>query len=213
MTAKPHITDPHISDYCSNYSTKPEELFYEIEKITIESVGQEKMLTGHYLGMFLRMFTAAIKPKTVLELGTFTGYGTQNFVTAMKEGDIYTIDNEPKHQSIAENKVEYPEKVKVHFLLGPAIEILKDWQIPVDLVFIDAAKKQYGDYYDLILPHLNQGGVILADNVLWKGKVGRDNNDKLGSALDKFNQKVYDDERVDNVILPIDDGIHFIIKK
>ena len=82
-----------------------------------------------------------------------------------------------------------------------------------DLVFIDAAKRQYSNYYDLIFPQLRSGGVILADNVLWKGKVVSEDNDKLGEGLDRFNQKVYVDERVDNILLPIDDGINFIVKK
>ena len=121
--------------------------------------------------------------------------------------------SEEYFQLSKENFDAVPHKENIVQKLGDAAELISELDEELDLVFIDAAKRQYSHYFDLIFPKLKTGGVILADNVLWKGKVVSENNDSLGEGLDVFNKKIAADDRVDNIILPIDDGVNFIVKK
>ena len=129
-------------------------------------------------------------------------------------GKIYTLEKSDDYDQYSAHAFAQSErKAQILQLKGDAAELIPTIEEEWDLVFIDAAKRQYSNYFDLLLPKLRKGGVILADNVLWKGKVGHPDNDKLGLSLDAFNQKVLADERVWNIILPIDDGVNFIIKR
>ena len=208
----PAITSSEVKKYCTQYSSSVPSYFNDIANKTKEEVGREVMLTGPFLGQFLKMMVQLIKPKLVLEIGTFTGYGALSLMEGLSVGaQIHTLEFDEQHSKIAQDHFEAQgksERITIH--LGPALETLNTLKKSWDLVFIDAAKREYGDYFDLILPHMKSGSIILADNVLWKGKVGQPNNDNLGKALDAFNQKIYQDDRVENIILPIDDGINFI---
>jgi len=209
------ITDPQLVKYCRSYSSRPQLFLDEVAHTTKEKVGMEIMLSGTYLGQFIKMMSSILRPQNILEIGTFTGYGALCLLEgADSNSTIYTIEKSLEHAKIAKDHFEaYDKSNQITLCAGDASEIIADLDIEWDLVFIDAAKKQYSTYYDLIFPNLKSGGVILADNVLWKGKVGHPQNDNLGLGLDAFNKKVYEDARVDNIILPIDDGVHFIIKK
>jgi len=210
----PHITDPQIQAYCNRYSSKPELFFDSIEEST-EITGKMIMLSGKFLGKYLQLMSMVIRPKYILELGTFTGYGTLCLSKGLHEdGTIYTIERSDDYSAIARrNLAQHPAHAQVKLLYGDALDLIPTLDVTWDLVFIDANKKQYANYFDLVLPQLRSGGVILADNVLWKGKVGHPENDKLGKALEAFNEKVFADERVENILLPIDDGVNLIVKK
>jgi len=210
----PHITDPAIQDYCKKYSSSLPTAFKKLEEQTYETA-LPIMMSGPYLGQFLRMFSIILKPERILELGTFTGYGTRCLQEGMSEtGKIYTLEKSDDYDQYAEVAFgSSHRKNQIIPLKGDAAELIPKLDEQWDLVFIDAAKRQYSNYFDLVFPKLRKGGVILADNVLWKGKIVTENNDKLGEGLDLFNKKIYADERVDNIILPIDDGVNFIVKR
>lgn len=214
MSDFPHITDPAIQTYCLEHSSKPSFISESLESSTQET-GRYIMASGQYLGKFLQMMSMVIRPTTILEVGTFTGYGTLCLREGLSsDGTIYTIEKDEAYYLLSEKNISAAggsENVKQ--LLGDAAQIISELDVELDLVFVDAAKRQYSKYFDLVFPMLKKGGVILADNVLWKGKVGHPDNDKLGQGLDAFNKKVYADDRVENIILPLDDGINFIVKK
>ena len=173
------------------------------------------MLSGEYLGQYLRMMSMILKPKYVLEFGTFTGYGSICLLEGLQAGgQVYTLEKDATHADIsAKHFRDFGATDQITMLTGDAMEAIAEINHPWDLVFIDAAKRQYIKYYEYVLPLMPSGGVILADNVLWKGIVATDNLDKLGEGLHAFNQHVFQDDRVENMILPLDDGVHFIVKK
>ena len=214
MPEFPHITDPLLQAYCREHSSG---LPYISDKIETSSqnTGHYKMASGQYLGKFLQLMAQVIRPRRILELGTFTGYGTLCLREGLqKDGLIYTLEKSEEYFQLSkENFDAVPHKENIVQKLGDAAVLISELDEELDLVFIDAAKRQYSHYFDLIFPKLKTGGVILADNVLWKGKVVSENNDSLGEGLDVFNKKIAADDRVDNIILPIDDGVNFIVKK
>ena len=207
------ITDPHIVAYCKAHSTRPP-LELDVVEAGTESTGKMKMLSGTYLGQYLKMMSIILNPKSILEVGTFTGYGARCLMEGLApDGRITTIESDAGNAALAENHLaNHIRSGKVILRIGDALDLIEGMDETWDLVFIDAAKRQYIKYYEMVLPKLRKGGVILADNVLWKGKVGRADNDKLGQGLEAFNKHVYEDERVDNIVLPIDDGVNFIVK-
>lgn len=208
----PDITSDVIQAYCNKYSTKVSPELQRLEDLS-RSAGNIQMLSGGFLGQFLSMVSMIMQPKSILEVGTFTGYGTLCLARGLVEkGQIFTIEKNKDLQSFYA-QIEANESSKIVQLMGDASEVIQNLDLVFDLVFIDAAKRQYINYYELVLPKVRKGGVLLADNVLWKGKVVTDNNDNLGEGLDAFNKHVYKDDRVENLILPIDDGLHLIFKK
>ncbi len=214
MPEFPHITDPLLQAYCREHSSGLPYISDQIETSS-QNTGQYKMASGQYLGKFLQLMAQVIRPRRILELGTFTGYGTLCLREGLqKDGLIYTLEKSEEYFQLSkENFDAVPHKENIVQKLGDAAELISELDEELDLVFIDAAKRQYSHYFDLIFPKLKTGGVILADNVLWKGKVVSENNDSLGEGLDAFNKKIAADDRVDNILLPIDDGVNFIVKK
>ena len=208
------ITPEIITRYCLEHSSDEAEILQELEQKT-RGTGQIKMMSGAFLGNFLSIISQSLQPDYILEVGSFTGYGSICLSRGLKEGGkIITIEKNPELKGFAD---EYYERLgisdKVTQLIGDASELIDSLDQQFDLVFIDAAKRQYVDYYEAILPKLRKGGVILADNTLWKGTVVEEERDKLAEGLDRFNKHVKKDPRVDNILLPIDDGVHYIIKK
>ena len=210
-----NITSKEIYDYCKRYSSKPSTELSELEQETTEKIGQEKMLTGAFLGRTLSLLSKMLKPNRILEIGTFTGYGTINLASGLQTGGkIITIEiNESLKDFAAPHFKKAGIENKVIQIIGDASKVINSINEEFDLVFIDAAKRQYIDYYELVLPKLKSGGIIIADNVLWKGLVTSEDIDKLGEGLDAFNKHVAKDDRVESVLLPIDDGINLIRKK
>jgi len=198
-----------LDKYCEAHTTPPSSLLHDLLRETHLKTLAPQMASGHLQGAVLRFITQMISPKSVLEIGSFTGYATLCFLEGLSsEGIIHTIEVNPELAYIIRKYVRRAKAEKqIHLHIGKAEEIIPKLNTSFDLVFIDAGKMQYPEYYDLVFDRVNIGGYILADNVLWSGKVLLRNKDKDSKVLDFFNKKIQNDPRVDNVLLPIRDGL------
>lgn len=190
------------------------DLLEELEQRTRESMELPQMLSGFMQGQFLSFFSRMIQPKYILEIGTFTGYSAICLAQGLpNDGVLHTIDI---NEDLKDLTTEFISKSglddKVQFHIGNAMEIIPELDASPDLVFIDADKTNYSNYFDLVLPKLRIGGYIIADNVLWSGQVISDDKDEDGAALSAFNDKVNTDPRVKNLLLPIRDGLMLLEK-
>ena len=206
-----------LTDYCVKQSDKEDDLLKELARQTHLKTTQPRMLSGHLQGMFLSFIAQLIKPNYILEIGTFTGYSALCLAKGLTEnGKIITLDNNPETSLIAKdyfNRSVY--KNKIQSIEGDAIQVIPTLPNEIDLVFIDADKINYARYYDLVFDKLKSGGLIMADNVLWSGKILdlTTNKDEKTKAVQSFNEKVANDNRVEKVMLPLRDGITLIKKK
>ena len=200
-----------LDQYVVNHSENEPELLQQLTRETYQKILQPIMLSGPYQGRVLSMISKLKNPKTILELGTFTGYATLCLAEGMqKGGEIHTID-------INEELVDFQRKYfnksiygsAIHQHLGSAIDILPELDKQFDLVFIDADKPNYVNYFHLIIDKLNTGGIIISDNVLWHGKVVEtlDPKDKSTKAVLDYNTLLKEDPRIESVLLPIRDGL------
>lgn len=211
------ILSSQLESYLEKHISSESELLKRLQRETFQKTTQPQMLSGAHQGRLLSMISKLIRPKTILEIGTFTGYATLCLAEGLApDGKIITIDrNEeliylPK-KYFAES--EFANQIEIK--LGNALEVLDELQNETyDLVFIDADKSNYINYYEKVLTQMNSGGVILADNVLWYGKVLEEAkpNDKDTKTLQELNDLVANDPRVESLILPIRDGISIIRK-
>lgn len=203
-----------INQYCLEHSTLPTDVLHELERETYLKTLAPQMVSGALQGQLLSFISKMIQPKTILEIGAFTGYATICLAQGLqKEGTFHTIEaNEELEYLIRKylNKAQLQNQVTLH--IGDAKEIVPTLQDHFDLVFIDAGKNDYELYYDLILEKVKVGGFILADNVLWSGKVVKEKYDKDTRIIHKFNEKIQKDDRVENLMLPIRDGLLLIRK-
>jgi len=197
--------------------SKPEnELLAELNRETHLKVLMPRMLSGHIQGKLLTSIADMMKPLRMLEIGTYTGYSAICFAMGMPvEGIIHTIDKNDELENFAKSyfkKAGYENKIKLH--IGDALDIIPNIDEKFDLIFIDGDKRQYLDYYHIVFPKLKKGGYILADNVLWDGKVVQKikQNDTYTKGIMAFNDYVRADNRVESFILPIRDGLFFIKK-
>ena len=203
--------------YCEQHSDAEDELLKELGRQTHLKTTQPRMLSGHLQGMFLSFISQLIKPSYILEIGTFTGYSALCLAKGLSEnGKLITLDNNPETSLLAKeffNKSAYKNKIK--FMEGDAAQLISGLPNEIDLVFIDADKNNYALYYDLIFDKLKSGSLIMADNVLWSGKILdlTANKDEKTKAIQTFNEKVANDKRVEKVMLPLRDGITLIKKK
>jgi predicted O-methyltransferase YrrM len=172
------------------------------------------MLAGYFQGRVLAMFSRMIRPKVVLEIGTYLGYSALCFAEGLAEGGrVITLDVNEDTNRVARSFVERTEyKDLIEFHLGNAVEVIPTLPETFDLVFIDADKPNYSNYYNLVFDKLRPGGFIIADNVLWSGRVLEEEKDEDTQALHDFNRMVLADERVSNVLLPIRDGLMVVCK-
>ncbi|MFD0701025.1 O-methyltransferase [Myroides pelagicus] len=206
-----HFISHHLEDYATQHSENEPELLAQLDKETHQKILQPRMLSGHFQGRFLSMIAKLVNPKNILEIGTFTGYATLSLAEGLrKDGTIDTIDvNEELHdfQRKYFNLSPYGSQITQH--VGSAIDIIPSLDKKFDLVFIDADKKNYTNYFYLIIEKMNKGGIILSDNVLWSGKVLEEikANDKQTIEIDKYNKLLKDDPRVETILLPIRDGL------
>lgn len=200
-----------LDDYVVAHSQTEPELLQALNKETWQKVLNPRMLSGHYQGRVLSMLSKIINPKTVLEVGTYTGYSALCILEGLKDdGEIHTID-------INEELFDLQRKYfdlsgaghRIHQHLGTGAEIIPNLNIKVDLAFIDADKKNYPNYFELILPKMNSGGIILSDNVLWSGKVIEklDPEDADTKALVAYNKTLAEHPKLETVVLPIRDGL------
>jgi predicted O-methyltransferase YrrM len=197
------------------YSEPEDLLLQQIDRQTNLKVLLPRMISGHYQGRVLSLLSKMISPKRILEIGTFTGYATLCLAEGLsKEGIIYTLDiNVELEDMVRENFAKSPLNSKIKYIIGDANESLKNINETLDLVFIDADKKNNGTYYDLVFDQVRPGGLIIVDNVLWSGKVLQDAQDKDTKNITHFNDKIAADERVEKLILPVRDGLFIIRKK
>lgn len=204
----------NLEDYVQNHSEKEPELLEQLVRETHLKVLQPRMLSGAYQGRLLALLSKLMAPKHILEIGTYTGYSALCLAEGLQEGGrIDTIDVNEELANIQRryfNASGYGAQIKQH--LGNAANIIPTLSGTFDFVFIDADKEQYPLYFDLIVDRVRTGGLIIADNVLWSGKVIEKATDEATQSLQLFNKKVVDDTRVETVILPIRDGLTLMRK-
>jgi len=205
------IHSEQLDDYLEAHSSSTSQLLNELERETFQKVLQPIMLSGAYQGKFLSIISKLVQPKSILEIGTYTGYATLCLLEGLKEtGIIHTIDLNEELEGIQRkyfNKSVKGDQIVQH--IGDAIEIIPELNMKFDLIFLDADKPNYPRYLDLIVDKLNPGGVLLSDNVLWHGKVlsPDEHSDESTKALRLFNRKLKEHPKLESVILPIRDGI------
>jgi len=203
-----------IIDYAEAHTTPTSPLLKKLERETWVKRLHAGMVSGGYQGQFLRMLSQMIRPKRVLEIGTFTGYSAICLAEGLTEdGLLHTIEiNEELETPIQEyfDAAGLTNKIQLH--IGNALELVPTIDEQFDLVFIDADKINYSRYYDLVFDKVKTGGYMLADNVLWYGKVTENQHDEETAALHAFNQKVQNDPRVENVLITLRDGLTLIRK-
>ena len=200
------------SSYALKYSGPIPQLLLELEKETHQKVLQPRMLSSPLQGRLLSFLSQLIKPKKILEIGTFTGYASLCLAEGLqKEGELHTIDSNPELVYLQEKYFSSSEYAKsIHAHLGPALEILPSIKGPFDLVFIDADKVNYNEYFEQVLPKTRKGGLIISDNVMWSGKViqNADPKDVITIALQDYNKKLKKDSRIKTLLLPFRDGLN-----
>ena len=202
--------DQKIMDYVDLYSQQEPLLLKELNKETNLKVLNPRMLSGSYQGRILSIISKILKPKMVLEIGTYTGYSALCIAEGLDiGGTIDTIDINEELQRIQNkffDKSGFAKQINQH--LGNALDIIPKINKTFDLVFLDADKENYIEYFNLIIDKVNSGGVIIADNVLWSGKVIKaDTNDLVTNKLIEFNNLINKDKRIENIILPFRDGL------
>jgi caffeoyl-CoA O-methyltransferase len=205
-----------IDRYCCTHSEDENDLLKRINRETHVEVLQPRMLSGHFQGRVLSMLSKMIQPKRILEIGTYTGYSALCLVEGLSsDGKLVTIDvNEELVNRVKGyfNASEYAKQME--YILSPALEVIPTLKEEWDLVFIDADKQNYIAYYELVLPLVKPGGYIILDNVLWSGKVADpEKNDKDTVLLRELNTIIHADDRVEEVLLPIRDGLMIARKK
>lgn len=211
-----NFIDKKIEEYALSHTSDEPEILKKLNRETQAKILFPRMLSGHMQGRLLSMFSHMIRPERILEIGTYTGYSCICLAEGLqKNGIIHTIEvNEELEAMIRRYLKEegISEKVKLH--IGSALEIIPAIRDEFDLVFIDADKENYSRYYDLVFPRLRTGGFIIADNVLWSGKVleKTGNQDADTKALAAFNKKIREDKRVEHLLLPVRDGLMILRK-
>jgi len=210
--------DPELDNYVHHHSKAESDLLNELNRETYLKVLQPRMLSGHVQGRILSMYSKLIQPNCILEIGTYTGYSALCLAEGLANGGtLHTIEKNEELQPIINRYIEragFNDRIKLH--IGDALPIIESMDTTFDLVFIDADKTNYLNYYKAVLPKMKSGGCIIADNVLWSGKVLDEKelkNDPDTSLLNEFNKAVTADDRVENVLLSVRDGLMVIRKK
>jgi caffeoyl-CoA O-methyltransferase len=200
--------------YAEDLTSGESEILQELRAHCYGHYEDSSMLSGFFQGRVLSMLSHMVRPKTILEIGTYLGYSALCLAEGLAEdGRVITIDVQEETNRVAKSFVDKTAyKDKIEFLLGNAAHLIPNIVGPFDLVFIDADKPNYSNYYDLVFPRLSDHGFIIADNVLWSGKVLEAEKDENTQALYDFSKKVLTDDRVENVLLPIRDGLMVIRK-
>jgi predicted O-methyltransferase YrrM len=206
-----------LADYCESHTSPESELLSKLNRDTHAKVVSSRMLSGHLQGRLLSFISKLQQPQLIVEIGTYTGYSALCLAEGLSEkGKLISIDVNEETSYYAQsfiNKSTY--KNKIELIVADAKTIVPTISEPIDLVFIDADKKNYLSYYHLLIEKLTTGGLIIADNVLWSGKITMpvSDMDRETLALHEFNNFIQNDERVENMLLPIRDGLMVIRKK
>lgn len=204
-----------LSEYCEQFTEPESDLLKRLNRETHLKSTSPRMLSGHLQGRFLSLVSQMIQPSSILEIGTYTGYSALCLAEGLNEsGKLITIDPNEETNLFARRFIESSAyKDKIELINGDAQKVIPQLNLTFDLVFIDADKKNYERYYDLVIDKLNPGGLIIADNVLWSGKVLDEKKDEDTLKIHQFNQKVHADPRVENFLLPLRDGLMVLRKK
>jgi len=209
--------DKAIEEYAIQHTEQENELLHELNRQTHIQVLQPRMLSGHLQGRVLSMLSKMIAPKTILEIGTYTGYSALCLAEGLRaDGKLITLDVdyelEPFTRSFF-NRSEFAQQID--FRIGNALELIPEIKEELDIVFIDADKSNYIRYFDLVIDQVKPGGYIIADNVLWSGKVleSYEELDIDTKVIVDYNNKIQQDERVENVLIPLRDGLMVARKK
>jgi len=211
------IVAEEIQNYAEKYTSSETEVLERLREKTFDERADKSMLSGFYQGRLLAMFSKMIQPRRILEIGTYTGYSALCLAEGLSDdGKIITLDVQPETNAVAKEfwaQSESGGKIESH--LADALKVIPTLDDIFDLVFIDADKPNYANYYDLIFPKLRIGGIVIADNVLWSGQVLdiQINDDESTIALHNFNEKIRADERVSNILFAVRDGLMIIRKE
>jgi caffeoyl-CoA O-methyltransferase len=211
-----YVFDPLIDDYSARFTSAEPEVLAQLNRTTHLRTLQPRMLSGQVQGRFLTMMAGLMNARRILEIGTFTGYSAICLAEGMAPGGkLISIDINDEVLPIAREavtKAGYQDRIEL--VTGNAAEVMPSLEGPFDLIFIDADKRNYARYYELALPLLRKGGLIMADNVLWSGRVFDEQiKDADTLALRSFSEMVQHDERVNNVLLTLRDGLLLIVKR
>ncbi len=209
------IVDERVEEYAVEHTTVLHDLFERLEAETREKTTAPQMMVGRLEGGFLATLVRVSGAKRILELGTFTGYSSISMASALPDdGRIITCDVDPDATGIARRYMdESGHGDKIEIRLGPALETIEALDGPFDLVFIDADKPNYENYYEAVLPKLADNGLVIADNVLWSGRVVETDGDESTQAIKAFNEHVRKDSRVVSVMLTVRDGMTLVQKR
>ena len=206
-----HFLSPELENYAANHSEDEPALLAALNRETHQKILQPRMLSGHFQGRVLSLISKLVHPAKILEIGTYTGYATLCLAEGLSEnGIIHTIDIKEELYDFQRkyfDQSQWGEQIFQH--VGNALDIIPGLNAKFDLVFIDADKENYINYYNMIVPMMSKGGLILSDNVLWSGKVLEEvkPNDTSTKVLLEYNELLKNDPRVETVLLPIRDGL------
>ncbi len=209
------IFTENIVNYAESFTSDESDVLRQLREHCYANFEDKAMLSGFVQGRLLSMFSHMIRPKFVLEIGTYLGYSALCFAEGLADGGkVITLDIQEDTNAVARSFVEKTEyRRQIEFILGTGIDIIPNLTETFDLVFIDADKPNYLNYYDLVFDKVRPGGFIIADNVLWSGKVLEAEKDENTQALHDYNQKILADERIENILLPVRDGLMVARKK
>lgn len=210
-----HLLPADIENYIFEHTTEESGVLAALNRRTQTDVMMPQMLSGKVQGQFLQFISQMLRPKRILEIGTYTGYSAICLASGLAdEGKLFTLDiNEELEDLVRTYFQQAGLQDKIEYTIGNAAQLIPQIDEQWDLVFIDADKQNYSLYYDLVIDRVRSGGFILADNVLWSGRIVEEKKDKDTQKLAEFNQKIQQDTRVENVIISIRDGILMIRKK
>lgn len=209
-----------LEQYIHDHTSPEEALLHELDRQTNLRVVQPRMLSGHIQGRLLKMLVQMLRPRRILEIGTFTGYSALSMAAGLEEGgELHTVEVEDELEELAQSffdRSPHGRKIRMH--IGSALDVAPALDMEFDLVFIDGDKREYPDYYRMLMgdrdgrPLVHSGSVLIADNILWSGKVVQPiaHNDRHTQAVVEFNRMVAEDARVENVIVPLRDGLNLI---
>lgn len=208
---------PELSNYCETHTSDESEVLKKLNRETHLKVVSPRMLSGHLQGRFLSFISKLQQPTLIVEIGTYTGYSALCLAEGLAEnGKLISIDVNEETSAFAKSFIQQTEYAsKIELVLGDAKAYIPGIKETIDLVFIDADKKNYLNYFQLVIDKLKPGGLIIADNVLWSGKITMPESamDRETLALHEFNKCVQKDERVENILLPVRDGLMVVRKK
>lgn len=208
------MSDATIEDYVLSHIDKEPEVLSWLTRETHLRTLKPRMLSGHLQGRMLKMFCSMMSARRILEIGTFTGYSALCMAEALPEdGELHTLEiNDEMEEFLDEVFEKSGMAEKIHLHIGDASQIIPQLEGQFDVAFMDGNKRHYSEYFDVVFPKLRLGGLLIADNTLWDGHVLEDSKDAQTVGIQKFNDKVFSDERVERVIVPVRDGMTLIRK-